>query len=44
MVANYALTATSVIKPFVDAYDYNPSNILSADETYIKVNGIKNYV
>lgn len=44
MVANYALTAAAVIKPFVDTYDYNPSNILSADETYIKVNGVKNYV
>lgn len=44
MVANYALTAAAVIKPFVDTYDYTPSNILSDDETYIKVNGVKNYV
>lgn len=43
-VANYAMTAASVIKPFVDAYDYKPSNILSADETYIKKLGIKHYV
>ena len=44
MVSNYALTAASVIKPFVDTYDYKPSNILSADETYIKVKGVRNYV
>lgn len=44
MVANYAMTAAAVIKPFVDTFDYNPSNILSADETYIKVKGIKHYV
>lgn len=43
-VANYAMTAASVIKPFVDTYDYKPSNILSADETYIKKLGVKHYV
>ena len=43
-VANYALTAAAVIKPFVDTFEYKPSKILSADETYIKVNGIKHYV
>ncbi len=43
-VANYALTAASVIKPFVDSYDYKPSKILSADETYIKKLGVKHYV
>ena len=44
MVANYAMTAAAVIKPFVDTFDYKPSNILSADETYIKVKGIRHYV
>ena len=44
MVANYALTAASVIKPFIDTFDYKPSKILAADETYIKVKGIKHYV
>jgi transposase-like protein/ribosomal protein S27E len=44
MVANYAMTAAAVIKPFTDTFDYRPSNILSADETYIKVKGIKHYV
>lgn len=43
-VANYAMTAAAVIKPFVDSYDYKPSNILSADETYIKKLGVKHYV
>lgn len=43
-VANYALTAAAVIKPFVDTFEYKPSKILSADETYIKVKGIKHYV
>lgn len=44
MVANYARTAALVIKPFVDNYDYKPSNTLVADETYIKVRGIKGYI
>ncbi|OPJ54560.1 DDE-type integrase/transposase/recombinase [Clostridium oryzae] len=44
MVAHYATTAAAVIKPFVDSFNYKPSNILSADETYIKVKGIKHYV
>jgi len=34
MVAHYAMTAVAVIKPFIDTFDYKPSNILSADETY----------
>ncbi len=38
------MTAASVIKSFVDTYDYRPSNIISADETYIKKLGIKYYV
>lgn len=44
MVAKYAMTAAAVIKPFIDTFDYKPSKILSADETYIKVRGIKHYV
>lgn len=43
-IANYALTAAAVVKPFVDTFDYKPSNLLTADETYIKVKGIKHYV
>lgn len=44
MVANYARTAAVVIKPFVDHYDYQTSNTFVADETYIKVRGIKGYI
>jgi transposase-like protein/DNA-directed RNA polymerase subunit RPC12/RpoP len=44
MVAHYAKTAAIIIKPFVDSYDYKPSNDLSADETYIKVKGVKGYI
>lgn len=44
MVAYYAKTAAVLIKPFVDSYDYKPSNNLSADETYIKVKGVKGYI
>lgn len=43
-VANYARTAAIVIKPFVDNYDYHTGNTFTADETYIKVRGIKGYI
>ena len=43
-IANYALIATAVIKSFFNIYNYKPSKILSADETYIKVKWIKHYV
>ena len=43
-VANYARIAALVIKPFVDNYDYKPSSTLVADETYIKIRGVKGYV
>ena len=44
MVNNYAKTAAVIIRPFVDSYDYKPSNELIADETYIKISGVKAYV
>ena len=47
MVANYCKTAAICIKPFVDTYPYekDPDNLaMTADETYIKVRGIKGYV
>ncbi|KAB3527094.1 DDE-type integrase/transposase/recombinase [Alkaliphilus serpentinus] len=44
MVANYARTAAVLVKPFVDNYDYSKSNTFVADETYIKVKGIKGYI
>ena len=40
----YAKTAAMIVKPFVDSYDYNPSNELAADETYVKIQGTKAYV
>ena len=43
-IANYARTAALVIKPFVDNYDYKASSTMVADETYIKVRGIKGFV
>ncbi len=43
-VANYARTAAVVIKPFVDNYNYQTSKAFTADETYIKVRGIKGYI
>jgi len=44
MVNNYAKTAAVIIRPFVDSYDYNPSNEMAGDETYIKTNGVRAYV
>jgi len=44
MVANYCKTAATVIKPFVDHYDYRRSATFIADETYIKVKGVKGYI
>jgi transposase-like protein/ssDNA-binding Zn-finger/Zn-ribbon topoisomerase 1 len=44
MVNNYAKTAAAIVKPFVDTYNYNPSNYLAADETYTKVKGVRHYV
>lgn len=44
MVSNYCRTAALVIKPFVDNYDYKKSEIFIADETYIKVRGVKGYI
>lgn len=43
-IANYCKTAAICIKPFVDNYNYKPGNVFTADETYIKVKGIKAYI
>ena len=43
-VANYARTAAVVIKPFVDNYRYPQTKIMAADETYVKVRGVKAYL
>ena len=44
MVANYCKTASLCIKPFVDTYQYEKGSEYTADETYIKVRGIKGYI
>ena len=41
---NYCKTAAVCIKPFVDLYPYEKGNVFTADETYIKIRGIKTYV
>ena len=43
-IANYCKTAAICIKPFVDSYPYEKGDVFTADETYIKVRGIKTYV
>ena len=43
-VANYCATAAVCVKPFVDNYDYKPGKVLTADETYIKIRGLKGYI
>ena len=43
-VANYCKTAAICIKPFTDNFDYDVKNVFTADETYIKIRGIKGYI
>jgi transposase-like protein/ssDNA-binding Zn-finger/Zn-ribbon topoisomerase 1 len=43
-VSKYAKTASALVKPFVDSYNCKPTNFLAADETYVKVKGVKHYV
>ena len=43
-VANYCKTASICIKPFVDNYDYGTGKVFTADETYIKIRGVKTYI
>ena len=43
-VANYCKTASVCIKPFVDNYDYKTGKVFTADETYIKIRGVKTYI
>ncbi|MCR5835631.1 MAG: DDE-type integrase/transposase/recombinase [Lachnospiraceae bacterium] len=43
-VANYLKTAAICIKPFVDNYDYKVGDVFTADETYIKIRGVKGYI
>ena len=43
-VANYCKTAFLCVKPFVDNYDYKTGKVFTADETYIKIRGLKSYI
>lgn len=43
-VANYCKTAAVCIKPFTDNFDYDVKNVFTADETYIKIRGIKGFI
>ena len=43
-IANYCKTAAICVKPFVDNYNYDKSSVFTADETYIKVRGVKGYI
>ena len=43
-IANYCKTAAICVKPFVDQYPYEKGPVFTADETYIKIRGIKSYV
>lgn len=43
-VYNYANAAAILVKPFVDTFDYKPTNNICGDETYIKVRGKWHYV
>ena len=43
-VANYCKTASLCVKPFVDNYDYKTGKVFTADETYIKIRGVKSYI
>ena len=43
-IANYCKTAAICIKPFVDQYPYEKGEVFTADETYIKIRGIKTYI
>ena len=43
-IANYCKTAAICVKPFTDNYDYTVGKVLTADETYIKIRGVKGYI
>ena len=43
-IANYCKTAAICIKPFVDTFDYDTGNVLTADETYIRIAVIKKVI
>lgn len=42
-VNNYTNTVAAIVKPFVDSFDYKPSNYITGDETYGKIKGVRYY-
>ena len=44
MIARYVSTASAIVAPFVNDFDYKPTNYLAGDETYTKVKGVTHYV
>ena len=43
-IANYCKSTAMCIKPFVVNYDYGTGKVFTADETYIKIRGVKAYI
>lgn len=43
-MANYCKSSAICIKPFVENYGYGTGKVFTADETYIKIRGIKAYI
>lgn len=43
-VINYAQSVAKIVQPMVDYYPYKLSSTITADETYVKVQGKNNYV
>jgi transposase-like protein/transcription elongation factor Elf1 len=43
-ILNYAEAVSVMLKPFIDTFPYDLSDSFCADETYIKINGVWNYI
>lgn len=43
-IKNYANAVSAIVKPLIDRYPYKLTNVLTGDETYIKVRGKNHYV
>ena len=43
-IANFCKTASICIKPYLDNYDYDAGKVFTADETYIKIRGVRAYI
>ena len=43
-IANFCKTASICIKPYIDNYDYDAGKVFTADETYIKIRGVRAYI